>query len=271
MILKGLITPPPADEPRVLLYDIETAPALVWVWNQWQTNVIATEHDWYMLCFAYRWLGQDKTGFVSVFQDTTFKPDMADDRYVAERLAYLFDQADCTVAHNGDKFDRRKANARFLYHGIDPPSPYATVDTKKESARYFANYSNALNELGRLLGIGRKQEHRGFQLWRDCMAGNPTAWVDMEEYNRQDIELLEGLYLRMLPWFGSPGAGGGGINRALWTTDPDVDTCPKCGSHHLEHRGRHRTRFSVFQTLHCMDCGGWSRKPFREKGHATAI
>jgi hypothetical protein len=269
MIPRGLIAPPPADQPRILLYDIETAPALVWVWNQWQTNVIATEQDWYMLCFSYRWLGQNQTGFVSIRQTPGFKPDSGEDRWVAERLACLFDLADCTVAHNGDKFDKRKANARFLYHGIDPPSPYQTVDTKKESARYFANYSNSLNELGRLLGIGKKQEHRGFQLWRDCMAGDPRAWAEMEEYNRQDVELLEGLYLRLLPWYGTPGAGGGGVNRALWT--PGEDTCPKCGGHHLEHRGRHRTRFSVFQTLHCMDCGGWSRKPFREKGHAEAI
>jgi hypothetical protein len=91
----------------------------------------------------------------------------------------------------------------------------------------------------------------------------------MEEYNRNDVDLLEGLYLRMLPWFGTPGAGGGGVNRALW--HKDEETCPKCGGHHLEHRGRHRTRFSVFQTLHCLDCGGWSRLPFRERGHASAV
>lgn len=268
---KGLIPPPPADEPRILLYDIETAPALVWVWNQWKTNVIATERDWAILCVAYRWLGQSQTGFISVFQDTTFRPDEYDDRRVCEKLAALFDQADCTVAHNGDKFDKRKANARFLYHGIDPPSPYTTVDTKKESARYFANYSNALNELGRLLGIGKKQEHAGFSLWRRCMAGDPEAWRLMEEYNRQDLELLEGLYLRLLPWIGTPGTGGGSPNYSLWPHDETAEICPKCGSEHTERRGRHRTRFSVFQTVHCKNCGGWSRRPYREKGHVSAV
>lgn len=269
-----LIPPPPADQPRILLYDIETAPALVWVWNQWKTNVIATERDWAILCFAYRWLGQHETGFVSVFQDTTFRPDIYDDRNTTQALATLFDQADVTVAHNGDRFDMRKANARFLYHGIDPPSPYQTVDTKKEAQRYFANYSNALTELGRLLGIGQKQQHSGFSLWRGCMAGDPECWALMEEYNRQDLELLEGLYLRLLPWIGSPGRGQG-VNLGLWS--PGTDTCPKCGAQDtdsrkvFEHRGRHRTRFSVFQTVKCKDCGGWSRLPFREKGHASAI
>ena len=263
-----LLAPPAADTPRILLYDIETAPALVWVWNQWNTNVISTEHDWYMLCFAYRWLGQNTTGFVSIYQDPTFTPDTCDDRMVAKQLALLFDQADATVAHNGDKFDRRKANARFLYWGIDPPSPYQTVDTKKESARYFANYSNALSELGRLLGIGEKQEHTGFSLWRRCMAGDPEAWRLMEEYNRQDVELLEGLYLRLLPWTGSPGLGPA-VNLGLWHAGEEM--CPKCGGRRLIRRGTHRTRFSEFQTWQCHDCRGYSRSRRREPGHVGAI
>lgn len=269
MIPKGLIEPPAADQPRILLYDIETAPALVWVWNQWKTNVIATEQDWRLLCFAYRWLGQSETGFVSVLQDPKFRPDRFDDKWVAQRLAHLFDQADCTVAHNGDKFDRRKANARFLYWNLPIPSPYQTIDTKKESARQFANYSNSLNELGRLLGLGEKEHHTGFDLWRRCMAGDPEAWEMMERYNLQDLDLLEALYLRLLPWIGHPGQGGGGVNCALWRKGEEV--CPKCGGTRLQRRGRHRTRFSVFQTVWCRECGGWSRLPYREKGHASSI
>jgi len=245
----------------------------VWVWNQWKTNVIATEQDWYMLCFSYKWLGQDSAGFVSIFQDPAFTADTDNDRHVVERLHTLFNQADATVAHNGDKFDRRKANARFLYHGLAPPSPYQTVDTKKESARYCANYSNSLNELGRLLGIGQKQEHEGFSLWRRCMAGDPAAWADMERYNRQDLELLEGLYLRLLPWLGSPGMGPA-VNQALWR--PELDRCPKCGfdgggRNWGVRRGKYRTRFSVFIAIQCKSCGGYSRSRFREKGHPGAV
>lgn len=262
---------PPAG-PRILLYDIETAPALVWVWNQWRTNVIATEQDWYILSFAYRWLGDDDTEFVSIFQDPRFTPDTCDDSFVCKKLHELFTQADATVAHNGDKFDTRKANARFLYHGMTPASPYQQIDTKKEAQRYFANYSNALTELGRLLGIGQKEPHRGFQLWRDCMRGDPGAWAEMESYNRRDVELLEELYLRLRPWMGSPGKGGGGPNRGLWPQPDDDDwCCPKCGGHRRLGVAPYRTRFSVYQSLCCADCGGWSRAPFREKGHASAV
>lgn len=263
--------PPPGSGARILLYDIETAPALVWVWNQWKTDVIATEQDWYLLSVAWRWLGTGETGFVGINQDPAFTPDSCDDRMVAQKLADLFDQADCTVAHNGDRFDLRKANARFLYWGIDPPSPSRSVDTKKETQRYFANYSNSLSELGRLLRIGEKRGHSGFSLWRACMRGDEQAWKDMEEYNRRDLDLLEALYLRLQPWIGSPGRQGG-LNLALFSDEEG--TCPHCGGHSLlgngEH-GKHRTRFSEFETVQCADCGGHGRMRRRVRGPDSPV
>jgi len=254
------IPAPPGDGPAILFYDIETAPALVWVWSQWQTNVIATEQDWYMLSFAAKWRGSDEVFFVSIAQDPTFAPNSPNDRFVAERLREAFDRADVTVAHNGDKFDKRKANARFLYHDIDPPAPYETVDTKKEASRYFANYSNSLKELGRVYGLGGKVQHTGFDLWRDCMAGDRDAWAKMEEYNRQDVVLLEKLYDKLTPFTGTPGTQGR-PNMGHWKKGETV--CPKCGGDDLIKRGYHRTKVSEFRTIQCKSCGGYSRLRFR--------
>ena len=133
---------PPEEGPAVLIYDIETAPDLSWTWRNWQTNVIATVSDWYMLCFVYRWEGSDEIGFVSLPDDPEWEPGTGNDRYVAERLGALFDEADITVAHNGDRFDTRKANARLLLHDLPQPSPYQTVDTKKLASASFAFSSN---------------------------------------------------------------------------------------------------------------------------------
>lgn len=251
----------PSKGPKVLLYDIENTPSLCWVWNQFQTNVIATERDWHLLCFAYKWLGQKDIHFVSMFQDPNFEPDTTDDKYVAEKLAALFDEADVLVAHHGDVFDVRKANARFLFHGIDPPSPYRTIDTKKEAKRYTLNYSNSLNELGRLLKIGEKVEHRGFDLWRECMLGVPEAWQEMEQYNRGDVELLEKLYKKLVPWIGSPGHTSG-LNYGLWSSGKLV--CSKCGSGDVIKRGFHRTKVNTYRTIQCKVCGGYSQLRLRE-------
>lgn len=257
---------PEGDGPAVLIFDIETAPALVWVWSQWQTNVIATEQDWYMLSFAYRWLGSDETHFVSMRQDPNFVTDTADDSFVAERLAALFDRADVVVAHNGDRFDIRKANARFLFHDIPPPSPYQSVDTKKLASRQFANYSNSLDELARVHGLGRKLAHQGFALWRGCMAGDPEAWETMEAYNRHDVDLLEALYLKLLPW-------GGGPNLGFWHKGETV--CAGCASKDLQKRGVKRTAVSEFQVFQCQACGRYGRARKRisqkEDGGVTLV
>jgi hypothetical protein len=262
---------PPADQPRILLYDIETMAKLAWVWEDRNTNIIDTYRDWYMLSAAWRWYPSRHTGFVSIFQDPAFTPGCRNDLLVAATLASLFDQADVTVAHYGDGYDLPKTQARIEYHRLPIPSPHQHLDTKKEAARYFKNYSNRLDELCRVLDIGRKLQHRGFEMWRGCEDGDPRAWREMERYNRHDVALLDGLYRRLIPWIGTPGYGGAGPNYGLWPQGNHDWTCPKCGGHRGQMRGVYRTRFSQFQRFQCQSCGGYSRAPFRERGHAPAI
>lgn len=246
---------PKGKGPHILFYDIETAPALVYVWRQYDTNVIDTVADWYMLSFAYAWgsWGETKTDYVGMNQDPDWTPDPLnnDDRYVAERLHALFDSADLVVAHNGDKFDERKANARFMYHGLTPPSPYNNVDTKKASSRKFGNYSNALNEIARQHGLGAKLPHTGFEVWKGCMSGDKQQWKVMEQYNRHDVVLLRKVYGLMLPWIERH------PNLGFW--EKGKTACTNCGSTSLMRRGVHRTMVSEFQTFQCNKCGKYSR------------
>lgn len=251
----GLL-PPPENGPKILIYDIETAPGLAWVWRAYDTNVIEMEQDWYMLSFAYKWYGNKEVGFVSITQDPAFFEDSDDDKFVVERLAELFDTADIIVAHNGDRFDRKKANSRFAQLGINPPSPYQTVDTLKIARREFGNFANNLKELGRIYGLGTKEPHTGFDLWRRCMRGDNKAWKTMEKYNRQDVILLERVYKKLLPWSGMPGKPAA-PNMGHWAGAESV--CPKCGGRYLVKRGVHRTSVSEFQTVQCKSCKGYSR------------
>jgi hypothetical protein len=251
------LTPPPKQGPAILIYDLETAPALGWVWSGYKTNVIAYEQDWYLLSFAYKWLGKNGIRFVSIFQDPAFKPDTTNDQWVAARLYALFDQADVLIAHNNDRFDERKANARFLYHDMPPPAPSQTVDTLKESRRYFNEMSHSLKEIGRRHRIGDKTPHHGFQLWRDCMAGDPKAWRLMEKYNRQAVALLEKVYLKLRPWIGAPGKKAH-PNMGFWADGARL-VCPKCGSGRLHRRGAMHTAVLTYQRFQCKECGGWSK------------
>lgn len=248
----GVSLPTPPDEFRLLFYDIETAPTLGWVWKLWKTSVIDIEQDWYLLSCSWKWAGDKKTSFISIMDDPDFTPDSDNDLIVAQKLHDLLTQADAIVAHNGDRFDLPKLQARFLKHDLGPVPKMMQIDTRKQAARVFGapGQSMSLKNLSQYLGFGTKIPHHGFELWRDCMRGDPEAWTTMEKYNRHDVVLLEKLYERLLPYIETP-------NQGFW--QKGITVCPSCRSLDLSKRGVRRTAVSEFVRFNCNNCGAWSR------------
>lgn len=239
---------------RILLLDIETAPSLGYAWAKWDTNIIEFTRDWYILCFGYKWLDETGVTVKSLPEYKGYKKSLHDDKALMADLWALLDEADIIVAHNGDSFDIKKINARFLVHGLTPPSTYKTVDTLKVARKYFRFESNKLNDLGKTLGVGAKLPHIGFALWKGCMDGDAAAWEVMTQYNAQDVSLLEEIYLRLRPWASTH------PDVSLYgDTDgkPDSPQCPNCGSHHIQRRGMAVARTRRYQRLNCQACGTW--------------
>jgi len=135
---------------------------------------------------------------------------------------------------------------------MKPPSPYKVVDTLLAARSQFAFSSNKLDDLGETLGLGRRVEHEGFELWRKCMNGEKKAWKDMLRYNEQDVVLLEAVYLRLLPYIKNHP----NVNVIM---DQTKCKCTACGSSKLHKRGYAYTNASKFQRFQCQDCGKWSR------------
>lgn len=247
-----------SKQPKILIMDIETSPIIGYTWGMWEQNVIDIKQDWHMLCFVAKWYGEKKTISCSLPDFKAFKKDPTDDLGVVTKLWELFDEADVVVAHNGDQFDIKKARARFVINGLTPPSSFLQIDTKKVAKRYFNFTSNKLDELGRYLGLGRKQSTGGFQLWLDCMAGVKTAWVKMLKYNKQDVLLLEDVYTKLKPWMTNH------PNLNVYTGK--ANACPTCTSTNVQKRGFSITRVGRKQRFQCQDCGAWGvGKPERVK------
>src|SRR4029077_17640561 len=237
-------------EAKILLVDLETAPNLGWVWGKWEQDVIDFEKGWYILSFAYKWHGDKKVTTHALPDYKNWKKDKEDDYTLVQELWKLFDAAHIIVAHNGDAFDIKKANARFITHRLGPPSPYRTYDTLKAARRITSNNSNKLDDLGAVWHLGRKLPHTGKHLWLGCMQGDMKAWATMRAYNAQDVTLLEKLYLLLRPWDRSH------PNINVVSRDPHA--CPSCGSHHLIKWGYNYTRTSEAQRYKCLNCGAWS-------------
>lgn len=184
---------------KTLLYDIETMANRAYVWGKYEQDVIAYEQEGYMLSFSAKWLdGKQITRGLPDYKG--YKPGKPDDLLLLLELHKLISEADIVIAHNGDRFDIRKMNARFIYHGLNPPAPYKSVDTLKVAKKYFAFNSNKLDDLGAFLGVGRKVKHPGFDLWLGCEAGDTASWNLMKRYNKQDVILLEEVYKKLRPW-----------------------------------------------------------------------
>ena len=230
---------------KILIYDIENSPNISYTWpgSMHEQNVIDIKENWQLLSVAYKWLGEKEVHCIS-------KQGHKSDKDLVKKVHKLFDEADVIVAHNAVMFDNKKCRAKFLEHGLPPPSPYKTIDTLQISRERFSLNSHKLDDLGKLLGVGRKIKiQEGFELWLDVMADKPEAWTKMIAYNKQDVVLLEKVYLKLRPWMDRhPHVGLGG----------DGKRCPKCGGTQLQSRGQRRTIQGFYNRYQCQSCGGWS-------------
>lgn len=240
------------SKPRILLLDIETAPHRVFAWGLRDQDVHLDQIEavGYTLCWSAKWLGERKMHFRSIHADGR--------RRMLRAIYDLLREADVVVHYNGTRFDLPTLNQEFLALGWGPPEPYQQVDLLLAVRRQFRLASNKLDFVARALGLGEKMAHKGMELWRGCMDGDAGAWRTMERYNKRDVELLERLYARLLPWIPQhPNVG-------MWARG-ERPVCPNCGSKRVERRGAYHSRTRAYQRWSCRECGKWMRSRTAEK------
>ncbi len=234
-------------EPKVLLFDIEVSLSKGYFFDLWKEgNIVEIESSWYMLSFAYKWLDKKKVHVAALPHFPGYVKNPSCDKRLVTELHKLLCEADVVVAHNGDRFDIRKANARFIAHGLQPPSPYKTVDTLKIARRYFKFDSNRLDDLGAYLGVGRKKATTGKALWLGCMAGDLRCWEQMADYNKQDTLLLEAVYNKLKAWHKTH------PNLTYFTR---AEACPVCQWKKLRRDGFEYLASGKRQRMECTSCG----------------
>ena len=226
-------------EKRILLLDLETAPNKSFHWHgKHEQEIIEIIEQGYILTFAYKWLGDKSVKAFALI-------DFVSRKKFIKQLHKLFEQADVIVAHNGNQFDIKWANREFVFHKLPPPSPYKQTDTLVIARSKFHFNSNRLDDLGEYLNLGRKIKHEGFSLWKACMDGKESSFRKMTKYNKQDVILLEKVYL---------------ILRA-WGVTPPINTgmnCPVCGSNSITFQGYKIYIGHKKRRFQCKNCGRWS-------------
>lgn len=184
--------------PRILLLDIETSHIHATLWDKGDQYVRPSQitKSWFILCWSAKWLFEDK-----VMSDVvTSKESLArDDKRVVTSIHKLMDQAHFIITQNGDKFDLKKLNWRFLKHGLAPNNHYHSIDTLKKARQLLSTLSLGLDEVGQELGFGGKYPMVE-QDWYDAEAGMSSALKKMSTYCAGDVWRLEDWYLILRPW-----------------------------------------------------------------------
>ena len=250
---------------KVLIFDIETAPHSVYVWDFYNQNI---GHDQvleygHVMSFAARWLGTTEV----IYHECR----NGKDKKLTEALMKLFDEADVVVGHNGRAFDVKTMKGRALLHELLPPTPYKVVDTFLIAKNQFKLPRNSLEFIAEFLGCKPKLKHNeypGFSLWKSCLEGDERAWECLKEYNIGDIDTLEEVYMALRKWDTTHANLGIVINDT-------ISICPKCASPELRSINPISTNTQLYPGFRCQNCGGICRGRFtiadREKRRALLV
>lgn len=241
---------------RILLYDLETAPLLAYVWRAAEDYIPHERmiHDTFLLTWSAKWYGEKQvmTGVL-----TSKEARKQDDSRIVKELADLMREADVIVAHNAKNFDVPMFNNRLLKLRLPPIGPVSVVDTLAIAKKNFRLAYNKLDYLADILFHEHKIKTE-FKLWKECYHGDDKALAAMSRYNIQDVKLLEKVFDALLPY----------AKNLTRLNEPSTDkefACPTCGSTNLQRRGFYRTQASTFQRYECNSCGRYSRARTAEK------
>ena len=230
---------------RRLFYDIETSPNIGFFWRSGYKLGISPDniiHERAIICISYKWSDEDEVHTLTWNKNQ-------DDGPMLRKFVKIINKAHEIVAHNGDRFDVKWIKGRCLFHRIPIPHKLVTVDTCKQARKHFNLNSNKLDYLGEYLGVGRKHETGGFDLWKSIVLDkNPESLTKMMQYCEQDVLLLERVYEQMKSYIDVK------FNYAVLNGATKY-CCPECGS----------ARVKVHQTI-TTPAGTIQRKMVCHKG-----
>jgi DNA polymerase elongation subunit (family B) len=249
---KDSTEPITSNTPKILIFDIETAPNLAYCWSMFMNNTSLLNmqlSDWFILTHSSKWLFDKEVMSSKITPEEVANED---DRRIVQELWDLLDEAQIILGHNIKKFDIKKINARFLKHKMGLPSPYQVIDTLSLARNSFALSSNKLDYIATYLGLKGKMDTGGFELWRQVMKGDQAAIDKMSLYNNQDVIVNEEVYLRLREYSNNH------PNIGLYIDD-DITRCPSCGSSELKGEGYYYTSTTKYLSFRCSNCNSLSK------------
>lgn len=236
-------------KPRILYFDIETSPLLVYAWGLGKQiiGIKQIKKERKILSIGYMFEG-DKN--VTILKMDMKKHDLNKfdddaDKEMLKKFMAVYSTADLAVAHNGRRFDRARIRARLVKYRLPDIAP-VLFDDSYGMTKEIDFTSHKLDYLGRYLGTGQKDEI-DYSAWTRVMEGSSAALNEMCAYMKTDVVRLRAAYIRLKPYAKSK------LNLSAFHSDGSI--CPSCGSNNIKKDGKRFTQSGQYQAYRCNSCG----------------
>lgn len=265
-----------ANAPRVLFLDIEKSRVKITA-DVWETDVkhrqtrITPENidsDWFMLSWAACWMFGETFGEVV----TPVEAKRRDDKRISKLLFNLVRVADFVVTYNGNNFDLKKINWRFMYHHLLPVPHYASMDVMAHLKAISEPTSLGLDFIATQLGYGGKMENPP-KLHERCESGEKEMLDHLLKYNKVDVDKTHDVYLHTRPYWKNHPSFGAFLDM-YQEVDKSLDVgrknhrCPRCMngiiSEEKFRKSRQTPKGYFYKIANCPHCGAVVYKLHRE-------
>jgi DNA polymerase elongation subunit (family B) len=225
-----------------IFFDIETSPNVVLSWRTGYNLNIGPENilkERAIICIC--WKFEDEDEIHSLTWDKKHS-----DKAMLKAFIKELNKATEICGHNSDRFDLKWLRTRCLFHSIDIFPKYQTLDTLKMAKSGFYFNSNKLDYIAQFLGVGKKTETGGFDLWKKVVLDSDAEALQlMVDYCKNDVLILEEVYKKMQPYVEHK------MNYATLNGEQKY-CCPECGSANVRKDKTYTTKMGVLK--HSMTC-----------------
>lgn len=253
--------------PKVLVYDLEIAPDGEIIKrleklggderHVLQSMNAVTSH---ITCVSYMWMGERKVYNISLKDfSRRFKSNPADDSLLLREFRKVYDKADYTVAHYGEKFDRVFLNTRVEKAKLDQLTPSKLRDTWRILRFNFKLPNNRLDTALKFFNSPYQKPPLDWAAWKAVAKGSIKAFGPMIKRCNADVRSLEWFYRTILVRYDNQAP-----NPNLYT---NKRVCCKCGSKDVVNdRYLPGGTTALILLFRCKDCKGYSRLPVSGRG-----
>lgn len=213
---------------RLLFWDCETSPMLVWthyIGRKVSINHQQIETDSKIICIQYMFEDDDKVSCLK------FDLENQDDTWILQEFTKILNTENTwCITQNGDKFDIPTLQWRMNLLKLQTFNEITSLDTLKLSKKVFRAPSHKLDYRSAKYGFGGKH-HMEFQDWIDICHKKKDAFNKMIVYGCKDVSDLRNIFWRELDSYTLPAT----IEKALGLGST---FCPECAE-------RRQSKFNI--------------------------